>query len=118
MGNVIALACRMYHGSWRPKRQTPPARAALPNFLPPGFKTAFEPEMRVLSVLEVDGKAWLFNELSHVQERPDRTDVDVLDPHTVRIVDAFNLESPFPAWSERTDEETICIFHQVSFTGL
>ena len=74
--------------------------------------------MRVMSVLEVDGKAWLFNELSQVQERPDRTDVYVMDPHTVRIVNAFNLEHPFPAWSERTDEETICISHRVPFTSL
>lgn len=83
-----------------------------------GFQTDFEPEVRVLSVLEVDGKAWLFNELSHVQERPDRTDVYVLDPHTLRIVDAFNLEHLFPTWAVREDEETIYIFHRVGFTSL
>lgn len=82
------------------------------------FQTDFEPGIRVLSTLEVDGKAWLFNELSHVQERPERTDVYVLDPHTLRIVDAFNLDHPFPTWAVRADEETIYIFHRVPFTRL
>ena len=82
------------------------------------FQTGFEPGMRVLSVLEVDGNAWLFNELSHVQETPDRTDVYVLDPHTLRIVEAFNLDYPFPTWTVRADEGTIYIFHRVPFTSL
>ena len=82
------------------------------------FQADFEPGIRVLSVLEVDGMAWLFNELSHVQEAPDRTDVYVLDPHTLRIDDRFNLDHPFPTWSVRADEETIYIFHRVPFTSL
>ena len=82
------------------------------------FQTDFELGIRVLSVLAVDGKAWLFNELSHVQEKPDRTDVYVWDPHPLRIVDAFNLEHPFPTWWARTDEETIYIFHRTPFTSL
>ena len=82
------------------------------------FQADFEPGIRVLSVLEVDGKAWLFNELSHVQEKPDRADVYVLDPHSLRIVETFNLDHPFPTWSIRADKGTVYVFHRVPFTSL
>ena len=83
-----------------------------------GYLTGFEPGMRVLSVLEVGGKAWLFNELSHLEERPARTDVYVMDPQTMEIVDRFNLENPFPNWAEHGDEGAIYIFHEVSIPRL
>ena len=76
-----------------------------------GYLKGLEPGLRVLSVLEVDGKAWLFNELSHLEERPPRTDVYVMDPQAVEIVDRFNLERPFPKWAEHGDGGSIHIYH-------
>ena len=35
-----------------------------------GYLTGLEPGFRALSALEVDGKAWLFNHLSHLEEPP------------------------------------------------
>ena len=83
-----------------------------------GYLTGFEPGMRVLSVLEVGGKAWLFNEMSHLEERPARTDVYVMDPQTLEIVDRFNLENPFPNWAEYGEDESIYIFHKVAIDRL
>ena len=83
-----------------------------------GYLTGLEPGMRVLSVLEVDGKAWLFNEMSHMEERPARTDVYVMDPQTLEIVDRFNLDHPFPNWAEHGDDGAIYIFHEVSIKKL
>ncbi len=79
-----------------------------------GYLTGFEPGMRVLNVLEVYGKAWLFNELSHLAERPARTDVYVMDPQTLEIADRFNMDQPFPTWAEHGDDGTIYIFHEVT----
>ena len=78
-----------------------------------GYLTGLEPGLRVLSVLEVDGKAWLFNELSHMEERPPRTDVYVMDPRSIQMVDSFNLDSPFPKWAEYGDDGAIHIYHGV-----
>ena len=78
-----------------------------------GYQTGLEPGLRVLSALEVDGQAWLFNELSHLEEHPDRTDVYVMDPQTLQIVDTFNLNHPFPTWAQRTDDGKVYIFHRV-----
>ncbi len=78
-----------------------------------GYLTGLEPGLRVLSVLEVNGKVWLFNELSHIEERPARTDVYVMDPQTLQIVDSFNLDHPFPNWAEHADDSAIYIFHEV-----
>ena len=77
-----------------------------------GYVKGLEPGLRVLSVLEVDGKAWLFNELSHMEERPPRTDVYVLDPRALEIVDRFNLEHPFPRWAEHGEDGAIHIYHK------
>ena len=77
-----------------------------------GYMTGPEPGFRALSALEVKGKAWLFNELSHMEERPPRTDVYVMDPHSIEIVDSFNLNHPFPIWAEYGDEHTIYIYHR------
>ena len=83
-----------------------------------GYLTGFEPGMRVLSVLEVDGNAWLFNEMSHLEELPARTDVYVMDPQSLKIVDRFNLDNPFPNWAEHGDDGVIYIFHAVSIERL
>ena len=76
-----------------------------------GYLTGLEPGLRVLSVQDVDGKAWLFNSLSHLEERPPRTDVYVMDPEALEIVEQFNLNHPFPTWSVRGDDEALYIFH-------
>ena len=76
-----------------------------------GYLTGLEPGLRVLNVLEVDGMAWLFNIFSHLEERPPRTDVYVMDPRSVEIVDQFNLEQPFPTWAEFGDEDVMFIYH-------
>ena len=76
-----------------------------------GYLTGLEPGLRVLNVLEVDGMAWLFNVFSHLEERPPRTDVYVMDPRSVEIVDQFNLEHPFPRWAEYGDEGVMFIYH-------
>ena len=64
--------------------------------------------------MEVDGKAWVFNELSHIKERPPRVDVYVVDPRTLSIVDRFNLDNPFPKWARRHPDGSIHIFHRAS----
>ena len=79
-----------------------------------GFLTGLNPGLRVLSVLEVDGNAWLFNELGHMAERLPRIDVYVMDPRAMEIVDSFNLERPFPVWAQHGDDGTIYIYHGVS----
>ena len=76
-----------------------------------GYLTGLQPGFRVFSALEVDGKAWLFNHLSHLQERPPRTDVYVMDPNSIEIVDSFNLSRPFPTWAEYGDDSIIYIYH-------
>ena len=76
-----------------------------------GYLTGLEPGLRVLNVLEVDGTAWLFNRFSHLEERPPRTDVYVMDPRSVEIVDQFNLEQPFPILAEYGDEGVMFIYH-------
>ena len=73
-----------------------------------------EPVSLISDAVEVDGKAWAFNELSHIKERPPRVDVYVMDPRTLDIVDRFNLENPFPKWARRHADGSIHIFHQVS----
>ena len=76
-----------------------------------GYLTGLEPGLRVLNVLEVDGMAWLFNVFSHLEERPPRTDVYVMAPRSMEIVDQFNLEHPFPVWAEYGDAGIIFIYH-------
>ena len=78
-----------------------------------GYVTGLEPGLRVMNVLEVNGHAWLFNELSHIEEHAPRTDVYVLDPASVEIVDRFNLGHPFPIWAAKGEEGKAYIFHKV-----
>ena len=77
-----------------------------------GFLTGLEPGLWVMGVIEVDGKAWLLNKLSHWEERADRTDVYVMDVQTLEVVDSFNLDHPFPQWGEWGDDGAIYIFHE------
>ena len=83
-----------------------------------GYLTGFKPGLRILSVLEVDRRAWLFNELSHLEERPPRTDVYVVDLNNLEVSDRFNLENPFPHWAEHGDDKAIYIFHEVALKRL
>ena len=76
-----------------------------------GYNTEFPPGSKVLDAIEVDGKAWLLNSYSHIAERPPRTDVYVIDPKTLEIVDNFNLPHPYPVWGRNVDG-TVYIFHR------
>ncbi len=83
-----------------------------------GYLTGLVPGLRVLEVLDIDGQAWLLNELSQVEEHADRVDVYVMDPASISMVDQFNLERPFPKWAVRTDRDTVYIFHRAPFKRL
>ena len=80
--------------------------------------TGLEPGLRVFDILEVDGKAWLFNELSHLEELATRTDVYVIDPSSVEIVGRFNLEHPFPTWAAQENDGVVYVLHRVKFDRL
>ena len=79
-----------------------------------GWLAGLEPGLMVYDVLDVGGRAWLFNALSHLEEHAPRVDVYVFDPVTVEVVDRFNLEHPFPKWSVQDDEGTVYISHRVA----
>jgi hypothetical protein len=79
-----------------------------------GWLVGLEPGLEVYDVLDVGGRAWLFNALSHLEEHAPRVDVYVFDPVTVEVVDRFNLEHPFPKWSVQDDEGTVYISHRVA----
>ena len=78
-----------------------------------GWLAGLAPGMRVLDVLDIGGRAWLFNSLSHLEEHAPRVDVYVLDPVTVEVVDSFNLEHPFPKWAVRDDDGMVYVSHRV-----
>ena len=59
-----------------------------------GWLAGLEPGMRVLDVLDIGGKAWLFNSLSHLHEHAPRVDVYVLDPVTVEVGGQFQPGAP------------------------
>ena len=82
-----------------------------------GYLTGFEPGLQVRSALDVDGTAWLFNELSHIEERSARADVYVFDPRSMEVVDSLNLDHPFPVWAERSDSWIVYVFHNAIFRG-
>ena len=79
-----------------------------------GYQNGLEPGLRISDAVEVDGKAWVFNELSHIKERPPRVDVYVVHPRTLNILDHFNLDNPYPRWARRNADGSIHIFHQAS----
>ena len=56
--------------------------------------------------------------MSQLEEYAQRTDVYVMDPETVEMVDRFNLGHPFPIWAVRPDEETVYVYHKVRFKRL
>lgn len=76
-----------------------------------GYHTDLQPGSRVKDALDVGGQAWMLNLWSHLKERPPRTDVYVLDPHTQEIVNSFNLPRPYPHWGRVAADGTIYIFH-------
>lgn len=80
-----------------------------------GYHTSLQPGSKVEDALDVGGQAWMLNLWSHLKERPPRTDVYVLDPHTMEIVNSFNLPRPYPNWGRIADDGTIYIFH-IAFT--
>ena len=76
-----------------------------------GYHAGLQPGSRIYDALDVGGQAWMLNKWSHMKERPPRTDIYVLDPHTLEIVHSFNLPHPYPNWGRVADDGTIYIFH-------
>ena len=76
-----------------------------------GYNTGLAPGSRILDAIEVDGLAWLLNSWSHIPERPPRTDVYVMDPRTLEVVDSFNLSHPYPLWGRVGDDGYLYIAH-------
>ena len=75
------------------------------------YKTDFPPGSKILDAVEVDGMAWLLNLWSHIPERPPRTDIYVMDPGTLEIVETFNLAHPYPLWGKRDADGSVYIVH-------
>ena len=80
-----------------------------------GYHTSLQPGSKVEDALNVGGQAWMLNLWSHLKERPPRTDVYVLNPHTMEIVNSFNLPRPYPNWGRIAADGTVYIFH-IAFT--
>lgn len=76
------------------------------------YKAEFAPGSKILDAVEVDGMAWLLNSFSHIPERPSRTDIYVIDPVTLDIVDSFNLPKPYPVWGKIGADGYVYIYHQ------
>ena len=75
------------------------------------YKVELPPGSEILDVAEVGGMAWLLNSLSHIPEHPSRTDVYVMDPKTLELVDSFNLPSPFPKWGAVGTDGYVYVYH-------
>ncbi len=76
------------------------------------YKAELPPGSRILDAVEVNGKAWLLNEFSNIVERPPRTDVYVMDPNTLEVVDTFNLPKPYPKWGRIGADGYVYIYHR------
>ena len=76
------------------------------------YKAEFAPGSRILDAVEIDGMAWLLNSFSHIPERPPRTDIYVIDPVTLEIVDSFNLTQPYPVWGAIGGDGYAYIYHR------
>ncbi len=76
------------------------------------YKAEFAPGSKILDAVEVDGMAWLLNSFSHIPERPPRTDIYVMDPVTLEIVDSFNLPKPYPVWGTIGADGYVYIYHE------
>ena len=79
------------------------------------YKAEFAPGSKILDAVEVDGMAWLLNSWSHIPERPPRTDIYVMDPVTIEIVDSFNLPKPYPVWGKIGADGYVYIYHKGDF---
>ena len=75
------------------------------------YKAEFPPGASIMDAVEVDGVAWLLNSESHIVERPPRVDVYVINPHTLEVLDSFNLDKPYPTWGERGADGYVHIYH-------
>ena len=75
------------------------------------YAAELPPGSGILDVVEVDGMAWLLNKLSNIVERPPRTDIYVMDPITLEIVDSFNLPQPYPVWGTIGADGFVYIYH-------
>ena len=75
------------------------------------YKAEFPPGATIMDAVEVDGAAWLLNSFSHIVERPPRVDVYVINPHTLAVLDSFNLDKPYPTWGERGADGDVYIYH-------
>ena len=75
------------------------------------YKVEFPPGASIMDAVEVDGAAWLLNSESHVVERPPRVDVYVINPHTLEVLESFNLDKPYPTWGERGADGYVHIYH-------
>ena len=79
------------------------------------YKAEFAPGSKILDAVEVDGMAWLLNSWSHIPEHPPRTDIYVMDPVTLEIVDSFNLPKPYPVWGKIGADGYVNIYHKGDF---
>ena len=75
------------------------------------YKPELPPGSEILDVVEVNGMAWLLNSLSHIPEHPPRTDIYVMDPGTLEVVDRFNLPTPFPKWGAVGTDGYVYVYH-------
>ena len=75
------------------------------------YKAEFPPGATIMDAVEVDGEAWLLNSFSHIVERPPRADVYVMNPHTLAVLDSFNLDKPYPTLGERGADGDVHIYH-------
>jgi len=79
------------------------------------YKAELPPGSKVLDTVEVNGMAWLLNSWSHIPEHPRRTDVYVMDPVTLQVVDKLNLPKPYPVWGKIGTDGYVYIYHKGDF---
>ena len=75
------------------------------------YKVELEPGSFAMDAVEVNGAAWLLNSNSNIVERSPRVDVYVINPHTLEVLDSFNLDKPYPTWGERGADGYVHIYH-------
>ena len=75
------------------------------------YKAELPPGTFAMDAVEVDGAAWLLNSESNIVERPPRVDVYAINPHTLEVLDSFNLDKPYPTWGERGADGYVHIYH-------
>ena len=75
------------------------------------YKAEFPPGSFAMDAVEVNGAAWLLNSNSNIVERSPRVDVYVINPHTLEVLDSFNLDKPYPTWGERGADGYVYIYH-------